>query len=103
MLRRNISGRRRCRNLAGATNGQLRFNTTVAGWTVTSPPHSYFFLWNPQSGTTSGTSADNSGSNPLPRAGAKADRQRNVGAAGFVTDRNASNISPLSDRRRCAL
>jgi hypothetical protein len=47
MLRRNISGRRRRRNLAGATNGQLRFNTTVAGWTVTSPPHSYFFLWNP--------------------------------------------------------
>ena len=42
-------------------------------------------------------------SNPLPRAGAKADRQRNVGAAGFVTDRNASNISLLSDRRRCAL
>ena len=42
-------------------------------------------------------------SNPLPRAGAKADRQRNVGAAGFVTDRNASNISLLSHRRRCAL
>ena len=53
MLRRNIGGRRRRRNLAGATNGQLCFNTTVAGWTVTSPPHSYFFLWNPQSGTTS--------------------------------------------------
>ena len=42
-------------------------------------------------------------SNPLPRAGAKADRQRNVGAAGFVTDRSASNISLLSDRRRRAL
>ena len=63
MLRRNISGRGRRRNLAGATNGQLRFNTTAAGWTVTSPPHSYFFLWNPQSGTTGGTSADKSGSN----------------------------------------
>jgi hypothetical protein len=42
-------------------NGQLGFNTTAAGWTVPSPPGSYFFLFNPQSGTTSGTSADNSG------------------------------------------
>ena len=41
--------------------GELGFNTTAAGWTVASPPNSYFFLFNPQSGTTSGTSADNSG------------------------------------------
>ena len=39
-------------------------------------------------------------SNPLPRAGAKADRQRNVEAAGFVTDRNALNISRLGGRHQ---
>ena len=82
MLRRNISGRGRRRNLAGATNGQLRFSTTAAGWTVTSPPHSYFFLWNPQSGTTSGTSADKSGSNPLTRDRAAAVPELPCGDAG---------------------
>jgi hypothetical protein len=82
MLRRNISGRGRHRNLAGATNGQLRFSTTAAGWTVTSPPRSYFFLWNPQSGTTSGTSADKSGSNPLTRDRAAAVPELPCGDAG---------------------
>ena len=42
-------------------NGDLGFNTIATGWTVAPPPGSYFFLFNPQSGTTSGTSADNSG------------------------------------------
>jgi hypothetical protein len=54
-------------------NGQLGFNSSAAGWTVpTSPnppphqpptafPNSYWFVFNAQSGTTSGTSADNSG------------------------------------------
>jgi len=44
-------------------NGQLGFNTSATGWTVAAIPNSYFFVWNPQSGTTSRTSADNSGAN----------------------------------------
>ena len=44
-------------------NGQIGFNTSATGWTVPAIPNSYFFVFNPQSGTTSGTSADNSGAN----------------------------------------
>jgi hypothetical protein len=44
-------------------NGQIGFNTTETDWTVPAIPNSYFFVFNPQSGTTSGTSADNSGAN----------------------------------------
>ena len=43
-------------------NGQIGFNTTVTGWTVPATP-SYFFVFNPALGTTSGTSADNGGAN----------------------------------------
>jgi hypothetical protein len=42
-------------------NGQLGFNTSATGWSVTPFPGSYFFLWNAAPGTTSGTSADNGG------------------------------------------
>jgi hypothetical protein len=41
--------------------GQLGFNINVPDWTVPAWPNSYIGLWNPQAGTTSGTSADNSG------------------------------------------
>jgi hypothetical protein len=44
-------------------NGQIGLNTSATGWTVPAIPNSYFFVFNPQSGTTSGTSADNSGAN----------------------------------------
>src|ERR1700722_8743945 len=44
-------------------NGQLGFNTNATDWTVPAIPDLYFFVFNPQSGTTSGTSADNSGAN----------------------------------------
>jgi hypothetical protein len=42
-------------------NGQLGYNTSATGWSVPAPPGSYTFLFNPQSSTVSGTSADNSG------------------------------------------
>jgi hypothetical protein len=49
-------------------NGLLGYNTSVADWMVpttppgaTSQPNSYWFVFNADSGTTSGTSADNSG------------------------------------------
>ncbi len=43
-------------------NGLVGFNTTATGWSIDpSASSSYTFLFNPQSGTTSGTSADNSG------------------------------------------
>jgi len=41
-------------------NGQIGFNTSASGWSLTSPP-GYTFIYNAQGGTTSGTSADNSG------------------------------------------
>jgi hypothetical protein len=44
-----------------AVNGQLGFNTNLPDWTAPAWPGSYFFLWNPAPGTTSGTSADNGG------------------------------------------
>jgi hypothetical protein len=44
-------------------NGQIGLNTSATGWTVPAIPNSYFFVFNLQSGTTSGTSADNSGAN----------------------------------------
>ena len=44
-------------------NGQIGFNTSATDWTAPAIPNSYFFVFNPQSGTTSGTSADNSGAN----------------------------------------
>jgi hypothetical protein len=47
-------------DFAGTLNGQLGFNRTVTGWTVPDWPSSYFFLWNPGSGT-SGTTADTTG------------------------------------------
>jgi hypothetical protein len=47
-------------------NGQLGYNTTATGWSVSSTPSdpstSYVFLWNPTpTATTSGTTADNGG------------------------------------------
>jgi hypothetical protein len=44
-------------------NGQIGLNTSATGWTVPAIPNSYFFVFNPQPGTTSDTSADNSGAN----------------------------------------
>jgi len=41
-------------------NGQLGYNTSATGWNISG---GYTFLFNPQTGTTSGTSADNSGAN----------------------------------------
>jgi hypothetical protein len=50
-------------DFAGATNGngQLNFNTVVPDWTTPGWPGSYFFVWNADPGTTSGTTADNGG------------------------------------------
>lgn len=43
-------------------NGQLSFNTSATDWVINpSATSSYTFLFTPQSGTISGTSADNSG------------------------------------------
>ncbi|MBX9582806.1 MAG: PEP-CTERM sorting domain-containing protein [Gemmataceae bacterium] len=42
-------------------NGQLGFNTSATDWSVPPPSGSYTFLFNPEGGTISGTSADNSG------------------------------------------
>lgn len=42
-------------------NGQVGYNTTVAGWTVAPEPNSYVFLWNAGGGGASGTTADNGG------------------------------------------
>lgn len=45
-------------------NGQIGYNTSATGWYIDpSAGSSYTFLFNPQSMTTSGTSADNSGAN----------------------------------------
>ena len=46
-------------------NGELGVNTTVADWTVTPYPSSYFFVWNAAPGTTSGTSADHAGAQSI--------------------------------------
>lgn len=43
--------------------GQLGFNTSAAGWSVTAPGASYAFLFPAAPATTSGTSADNGGAN----------------------------------------
>jgi len=51
-------------DFAGAVNGQIGFNTSVTGWSTvpnSSGRNAYWFVFNPQGGTTSGTSADNSG------------------------------------------
>jgi hypothetical protein len=40
-----------------------RTRSRKRGWTVPAIPNSYFFVFNPQLNTTSGTSADNSGAN----------------------------------------
>jgi hypothetical protein len=42
-------------------NGQVNFSTTLASWNVQASNTSYVFVFNPQAGTTSGTSADNAG------------------------------------------
>jgi hypothetical protein len=42
-------------------NGQVLYSTTLAGWNVQPLNASYVFVFNPQAGTTSGTSADNAG------------------------------------------
>lgn len=41
--------------------GQAQYNTSLAGWNVQPLNTSYVFVFNPQTGTTSGTSADNAG------------------------------------------
>ncbi len=41
-------------------NGQLGYNTSATGWSISG---GYTFLFNPQGGTVSGSSADNSGAN----------------------------------------
>jgi hypothetical protein len=42
-------------------NGQVNFSTTLDSWNVQALNTSYVFVFNPQAGTTSGTSADNAG------------------------------------------
>ena len=41
--------------------GQVNYNTALTGWNVQPLNASYFFVFNPQAGTVSGTSADNAG------------------------------------------
>jgi hypothetical protein len=44
-----------------AGNGELGYNTSATGWSVSAPPGSYVFLWNAGGGGASGTTADNGG------------------------------------------
>ena len=47
---------------SNAGTGELGYNTNATDWTVSGPPGSYAFVWNPTATpTTSGTTADNGG------------------------------------------